>query len=81
MNENKLRNRLIMMIVTVFLLVFGLTITSVALVDSVVSIQRNRFVMSEGASLKVNDGKPVVNMTDIVFAIINNISVTFRSLL
>lgn len=67
MNEKKLRNRLIMMIVTVFLLVLGLTITSVALVDSVVSIQRNRFVMSEGAALKVNNGQPVVNMTDIVY--------------
>lgn len=66
MNEQKLKKKLTMMIVTVVLLSLGLTITSLALASSIAKI-RNRFAMSMGVELKVNDGQPVVDINDIIF--------------
>ncbi len=65
MNEKKLKNRLIGVIVTVVLLICGLTITSVALVNSIVNLQNNRFTMSMGVDL--NGGLPVMDMNNIVY--------------
>lgn len=67
MNEQKLKKKLMFMIVTVILLICGLTVTSFALVSSIVSIRNNRFTMSMGVELTVNDGKPVVDVTDMVY--------------
>ena len=67
MNEQSLKKKLNIMIVTVVLLVIGLAVTSFALASSIVSVRNNRFTMSMGVSLKVNDGNPVVDMTDILF--------------
>lgn len=67
MNEQKLKKKLTFMIITVILLICGLTITSVALVSSIVSIRNNHFSMSMGVELTVNDGKPVVDVTDMVY--------------
>lgn len=67
MNEQKLKKKLNIMIVTVILLICGLTVTTFALVSSIVSIQNNRFSMSMGVELTINDGKPVVDVTDMVY--------------
>ena len=67
MNEQKLKKKLMFMIVTVILLICGLTVTSFALVSSIVSIRNNRFTMSMGVELTVNDGKPVIDVTDMVY--------------
>lgn len=67
MNEQKLKKKLMFMIVTVILLICGLTVTSFALVSSIVSIRSNRFTMSMGVELTINDGKPVVDVTDMVY--------------
>lgn len=67
MNEQKLKKKLIMMIVTVVLLVCGLTITSFALASSIAQVRNNRFTMSMGVELTINDGKPVVDVTDMVY--------------
>ena len=67
MNEQKLKKKLTMMIVTVVLLSLGLTVTSFALASSIVSIRNNRFSMSMGVELTINDGKPVVDVTDMVY--------------
>ncbi len=55
------------MIVTVVLLVCGLTITSIALASSIAQISNNRFSMSMGVEIAINDGKPVVDVTDMVY--------------
>lgn len=67
MNEQKLKKKLTMMIVTVVLLSLGLTITSLASASSIAKIRNNRFAMSMGVELKVNDGQPVVDINDIIF--------------
>jgi hypothetical protein len=67
MNEQKLKKKLTFMIVTVVLLSLGLAITSFALASSIVSIRNNRFSMSMGVELTINDGKPVVDVTDMVY--------------
>lgn len=67
MNEQKLKKKLTVMIVTVVLLACGLTVTTFALVSSIVSIQNNRFSMSMGVELTINDGKPVVDVKDMVY--------------
>ena len=67
MNEQKLKKKLMFMIVTVILLICGLTVTSFALVSSIVSIRNNQFTMSMGVELTVNDGKPVVDVTNMVY--------------
>lgn len=67
MNEQKLKKKLTMMIVTVVLLSLGLTVTSFALASSIVSIRNNRFSMSMGIELTVNDGNPVVDVTNMVY--------------
>lgn len=69
MNEQSLKKKLNIMIVTVVLLVVGLTITSLALADAIVSVRNNRFVMSMGVELSINDndGKPVVDIGDVVY--------------
>ena len=67
MNEQKLKKKLMFMIVTVILLICGLTVTSFALVSSIVSIRSNRFTMSMGVELTINDGTPVVDVTDMVY--------------
>ena len=67
MNEQKLKKKLMFMIVTVILLICGLTVTSFALVSSIVSIRSNRFAMSMGVELTVNDGNPVVDVTNMVY--------------
>lgn len=67
MNEQNLKKKLTVMIVTVVLLSLGLAITSFALASSIVSIRNNRFSMIMGVELTVNDGKPVVDVTDMVY--------------
>lgn len=67
MNEQNLKKKLTVMIVTVVLLSLGLAITSFALASSIVSIRNNRFSMSMGVELTINDGKPVVDVTDMVY--------------
>ena len=67
MEAKKLENRLRIMLITIVFLLFGLTFTSLALADSVVRVQNNRFQMSSGLSIKINDGAPVVDVTDIVY--------------
>ena len=67
MNEQKLKKKLTFMIVTVVLLSLGLAITSFALASSIVSIRNNRFSMSMGVELTVNDGNPVVDVTNMVY--------------
>ena len=66
-NEQKLKKKLNLMIVTVVLLVCGLTITSIALANSIVQIRNNRFAMSMGIELTINNGEPVVDVTDMVY--------------
>lgn len=67
MNELMLKKKLKMMIVIVALLMCGLTVTSYALASSIVSIRNNSFSMSLGVELKVNNGDPVVDVTDIIY--------------
>ena len=67
MNEQNLKKKLTVMIVTVVLLSLGLAITSFALASSIVSIRNNRFTMSMGVDLTINDGKPIVDVTDMVY--------------
>lgn len=70
MNEQNLKKKLNIMIVTVILLICGLTVTSFALVSTIVKIQNNRFSMSLGVDLSFNndnDDQPVVDMSDILF--------------
>lgn len=67
MNEQNLKKKLTVMIVTVVLLSLGLAITSFALASSIVSIRNNRFSMSMGIELTVNDGNPVVDVTNMVY--------------
>ena len=68
MNEQKLKKKLTFMIVTVVLLSIGLTLTSFALATSIAQVRNNRFAMSMGVELTINDGKPVLDVTDMVFA-------------
>lgn len=67
MNENKLKKRLVFLVVTVVLLVASLAVTSFALADSVVAIRNNRFTMNPGVTFEVNKGDPVVDVTDIIY--------------
>ena len=67
MNEQNLKKKLNVMIVTVVLLVCGLTITSLALASSIVSVRNNHFAMSMGVELKINEGNPVVDVTDVLY--------------
>lgn len=68
MNEQQLKKKLTVMIVTVVLLSIGLTLTSFALATSIAQVRNNRFAMSMGVELTINDGKPVVDVTNMVFA-------------
>lgn len=67
MNEQNLKKKLTMMIVTVVLLSIGLTVTSLALASSIAQVRNNRFTMSMGVELTINDGQPVVDVTDMVY--------------
>ena len=67
MNELNLKKKLSIMVVTVILLVCGLTVTSFALASSIAQIRGNRFAMSMGVELNINDGKPVLDMKDMVY--------------
>lgn len=67
MNEQNLKKKLTMMIVTVVLLSIGLTVTSFALASSIAQVRNNRFTMSMGVELTINDGQPVVDVTDMVY--------------
>jgi len=67
MNEQKLKKKLNIMIATVVLLVIGLAITSFALASSIAQIHNNRFAMSLGVELNINDGKPVLDVTDVIY--------------
>lgn len=67
MNEQNLKKKLTFMIVTVVLLSLGLAITSLALASSIAQVRNNRFAMSMGVELTINDGKPVVDVTDMVY--------------
>ncbi len=71
MDERRLKKKLNIMILTVALLVCGLTVTSFALADAVAEIRSNRFAMSAGINLKINgsngDVQSVVDMNDILF--------------
>lgn len=67
MNEQSLKKKLNMMIVTIVLLVCGLTITSFALATSIAQIRNNRFAMSMGVQLAINDGDPVIDVKDVLY--------------
>ena len=67
MNEQNLKKKLTVMIVTVVLLSLGLAITSFALASSIAQVRNNRFAMSMGVELAINDGQPVVDVTDMVY--------------
>ena len=67
MSERKLKRKLNIMIVTVVLLSLGLTVTSFALASSIALVRNIRFTMSMGVELTINDGKPVVDVTDMVY--------------
>ena len=67
MNEQKLKKKLAVMIVTVVLLSIGLTVTSLALASSIAQVRNNRFAMSMGVELTINKGKPVIDVTDMVY--------------
>ena len=67
MNEQNLKKKLTVMIVIVVLLSLGLAITSFALASSIAQVRNNRFAMSMGVELTINDGKPVVDVTDMVY--------------
>ena len=67
MNEQNLKKKLTVMIVTVVLLSLGLAITSFALASSIAQVRNNRFAMSMGVELTINDGQPVVDVTDMVY--------------
>ena len=58
MNEQNLKKKLTVMIATVVLLSLGLAITSFALASSIAQVRNNRFAMSMGVELTINDGKP-----------------------
>lgn len=66
MNEHKLKKKLTLMIVTVILLSIGLTVTSFALASSIAQIRNNRFAMSMGVKLTINDGNPI-DVTDMIY--------------
>ena len=67
MNEQNLKKKLTVMIVTVVLLSLGLAITSFALASAIAQVRNNRFAMSMGVELAINDGQPVVDVTDMVY--------------
>ena len=67
MNEQNLKKKLTVMIVTVVLLSLGLAITSFALASAIAQVRNNRFAMSMGVELTINDGQPVVDVTDMVY--------------
>lgn len=67
MVEQSLKKKLTMMIVAVVLLSLGLTVTSFALASSIAQIRNNRFTMSMGVELKINEGNPVVDPTNMVY--------------
>lgn len=67
MNEQTLKKKLYIMIVTVVLLVCGLTITSIALANSIAEVRNNHFAMGAGVKLVINHGNPVVDVTDVVY--------------
>ena len=67
MNEQNLKKKLTVMIVTVVLLSLGLAITSFALASCIAQVRNNRFAMSMGVELAINDGQPVVDVTDMVY--------------
>ena len=66
-NEQKLMKKLIALIVVVVLLVCALCVTTYALVNSVVAIKNNKFSMSMGVALEVNNGDSILGVNDIVF--------------
>ncbi len=68
MNEQSLKKKLNSMIAIVALLICGLVATSFALANSIVQVRNNRFAMSMGTELAINDGEPVVDVTDMVYA-------------
>lgn len=67
MNEQNLKKKLTVMIVIVVLLSLGLAITSFALASAIAQVRNNRFAMSMGVELAINDGQPVVDVTDMVY--------------
>lgn len=67
MDEQKLRKKLKIMVMTVILLSLGLVCTSYALASSIVKIRSNRFTMSMGVELELNNGKSAIDMSDVVF--------------
>lgn len=67
MDEQTLRKKLKIMVMTVILLTLCLICTSYALASTIVKIRNNRFVMSMGVELELNNGKTVVDMSDVIF--------------
>jgi len=67
MDEQSLKKKLNFMIVTIVLLVCGLTVTSLALASSIAQVKENRFTMSMGVELNINNGDPVVDVTDVQY--------------
>ena len=66
-NERNLVRKLTALIIAIVLLACGLCVTTYALVDSIVTIKNNKFSMSMGVALKVNNGDPILGVDDIVF--------------
>ena len=67
MDERKLKKKLSFMVAIVVLLVFCLTVTSFALASSVVQVRNSRFAMSMGVKLDINEGMPVVDVSDVLY--------------
>lgn len=65
--EQKLRRKLKIMIASVILLSLCLIGTSFALASSMVKLRNNHFVMSMGVEIELNEGKPVIDMSEVVF--------------
>lgn len=67
MNEKKLKARLYLTIALFCLLVSSFTTASFALALSVAQLRDNRFTMSTGVELYVNDGAPIVDSANMVY--------------
>ena len=67
MIKRSLKKRLGIVIAVLAILVSGLAVTSYAIIRYYVQISGNEISMSEGLELNLNDGKPVIDTSAIVY--------------
>ena len=67
MTGKNIRKKLNILLVTVFLLLSGLAVTSFALTSSVITLRNHHFSMSTGVELEINDGSPVIDGSDVLY--------------